>query len=76
VGADAHSLDHQYHRTAAHFAWRWGSVHGEVPPAVESGSTDQGVWDWNARAKALWDAIERSIAPEAPPFFSPAKPPK
>lgn len=27
-------------------------------------------WDWNARAKAMWDAIERSIAPGAPGFFT------
>jgi glycosyltransferase involved in cell wall biosynthesis len=26
-------------------------------------------WDWNARAKAIWDAIERSIPPAAKTFF-------
>lgn len=31
-------------------------------------------WDWNARAKAIWNAIETGIAPGAPPFF--AKPGK
>jgi glycosyltransferase involved in cell wall biosynthesis len=30
-------------------------------------------WDWNARAKSMWDAIERSTAPEAKPFFTPPK---
>jgi glycosyltransferase involved in cell wall biosynthesis len=30
-------------------------------------------WDWNARAKAMWDAIERSIAPAAKPFFQPKR---
>jgi glycosyltransferase involved in cell wall biosynthesis len=28
-------------------------------------------WDWNARARAMWDAIERAIAPDAKPFFQP-----
>ena len=27
-------------------------------------------WDWNARAKAMWDAIEAAIAPGARPFFT------
>jgi len=26
-------------------------------------------WDWNARAKAIWTAIERGIAPRSTPFF-------
>jgi glycosyltransferase involved in cell wall biosynthesis len=28
-------------------------------------------WDWNLRAQAIWTAIERGIAPGAPPFFIP-----
>ena len=27
-------------------------------------------WDWNLRAKAMWDAIEAAIAPGAGPFFT------
>jgi glycosyltransferase involved in cell wall biosynthesis len=27
-------------------------------------------WDWNARAKAIWSAIERGIAPRTTPFFT------
>jgi glycosyltransferase involved in cell wall biosynthesis len=30
-------------------------------------------WDWNARAKSMWSAIEDSISPKAPPFFTPPK---
>lgn len=30
-------------------------------------------WDWNARAKTMWEAIEKAIAPDAPPFFTPPK---
>jgi glycosyltransferase involved in cell wall biosynthesis len=30
-------------------------------------------WDWNARAKAIWDAIEAAIAPGARPFFTEPK---
>ena len=30
-------------------------------------------WDWNARAKAIWDAIEQGIAPDAEPFFRPKR---
>ena len=27
-------------------------------------------WDWNARAKVIWGAIERAIAPDAKPFLT------
>ena len=30
-------------------------------------------WDWNARAESMWNAIETSIAPKAPPFFTQPK---
>ena len=30
-------------------------------------------WDWNARAKSMWNAIEASISPKAPPFFTQPK---
>jgi glycosyltransferase involved in cell wall biosynthesis len=30
-------------------------------------------WDWNARAKAIWDAIEAAIAPGTRPFFTKPK---
>ena len=28
-------------------------------------------WDWNARAQAIWDGIERGITPPIKPFFRP-----
>jgi glycosyltransferase involved in cell wall biosynthesis len=30
-------------------------------------------WDWNVRAQAVWNAIERGIAPRDTPFFRPKK---
>lgn len=30
-------------------------------------------WDWNVRSKAVWNAIERGIAPDAPPFLAKSK---
>jgi glycosyltransferase involved in cell wall biosynthesis len=27
-------------------------------------------WDWDARARAVWEAIERGIGPQAPPFLT------
>jgi len=30
-------------------------------------------WDWDARAKAVWAAIERGLQPGQPPFFSKPK---
>jgi glycosyltransferase involved in cell wall biosynthesis len=30
-------------------------------------------WDWDARAKKVWQAIERGLAPGAGPFFRPPK---
>ena len=30
-------------------------------------------WDWNKRAKAMWDAIEKTIAPNATRFFTSPK---
>ena len=30
-------------------------------------------WDWDARARAVWNAIERGLASDAKPFFQPKK---
>ncbi len=30
-------------------------------------------WDWNARAEAIWNAIDRGIKPDVPPFFTQPK---